>query len=256
MRLLGRKPAYKGTISGLRISAVDGTAFIDACSDLTTYADGAHRVEIYDSANKMLAGFLKAQGNGETLGGELHTSANCISDPNGNEADATTGIVPPAEGTVTSTSEGSPAVGTYHLLITVTNAYTGCRIPITVSAGRLYRVSRQSKRGTASGGFVGWDGAYSQAIVANEPFGNTDYESATVSYCVAKDSTLYLLQTVNDSGGTNYLDNLSVNQVTAPSANGATLVSTKGGTTYNFTFKDSGFSYNKASYRVIVRDYA
>lgn len=64
MKLLGRKPAYKDTITDLRMSGVDGVAQLDACSAITSYADGTYRVEIYDSTNKRLVGYLKAQGKG------------------------------------------------------------------------------------------------------------------------------------------------------------------------------------------------
>jgi hypothetical protein len=67
LRPIPQEIVYKGTISDLRISAVDGTAFIDNCSAITTYADNAHRVEIYDSAGKRLVGIAKEAGSGESL---------------------------------------------------------------------------------------------------------------------------------------------------------------------------------------------
>ncbi|MFO8145407.1 MAG: hypothetical protein R6T89_06755 [Candidatus Syntrophosphaera sp.] len=61
---------YSDTITGLRISAVDGTAFVDAAADITTYADGNHLLEIEDSLGNIASGVLSAQGSGETLGSE------------------------------------------------------------------------------------------------------------------------------------------------------------------------------------------
>ncbi|MGB3988660.1 MAG: hypothetical protein WBK67_03165, partial [Minisyncoccales bacterium] len=61
---------YSGTISGLRISSVDGTAMLDACAALVPYADGSHLVEIYDASGRMLRGYLSAAGDGEDLGAE------------------------------------------------------------------------------------------------------------------------------------------------------------------------------------------
>jgi hypothetical protein len=64
-------PEYDATISGLRISAVDGTAFLDNCAAITGYADGAHLVRVFDSSNRLLTGVLAAQGSGETLGMDI-----------------------------------------------------------------------------------------------------------------------------------------------------------------------------------------
>ena len=44
-----------GTATGMRISSVDGTAFLDNCAALVPYADGNHLLN-YDSANRMLRG--------------------------------------------------------------------------------------------------------------------------------------------------------------------------------------------------------
>jgi hypothetical protein len=43
------------------------------------------------------------------------------------------------------------------------------------------------------------------------------------------------------------LDNVSLSQVLTPSATGVTIVTAKGGTTYNWSFKDSSFNYNDSS---------
>jgi hypothetical protein len=53
--------------------------------------------------------------------------------------------------------------------------------------------------------------------------------------------------------GTETIDaNNKVKQVLTPSSSGATIVSAKGGTTYNFAYKDTSFTYNAASYYCIV----
>ena len=56
---------HQSTLTGLRISAVDGTAFVDNGSALTPYADGNHQVSIFDSSGRELRGVLKAVGWGE-----------------------------------------------------------------------------------------------------------------------------------------------------------------------------------------------
>ena len=62
----GMMSVFRGSLTGLRISAVDGTAFVDnAGATLPTYADGYHEISIYDSSGYELKGILKAQGTGE-----------------------------------------------------------------------------------------------------------------------------------------------------------------------------------------------
>jgi len=65
---------YRATLTGLRISSVNGTALIDnAGATVPTLADGNHLIEIYDSAGLALKGYLKAAGDGEDLGAEINT---------------------------------------------------------------------------------------------------------------------------------------------------------------------------------------
>ena len=61
----------------------------------------------------------------------------------------------------------------------------------------------------------------------------------------------YIIQRV--SATTLHIDNVSIRPVTAPSTDGITIVSGKGGTTYNFAYKDAAFAYNAASYYAIVK---
>lgn len=49
------------------------------------------------------------------------------------------------------------------------------------------------------------------------------------------------------------ISNLAAQKVLTPSTDGCTIVSAKGGETYNFTSKDASFAHNAASYRVVVR---
>ena len=49
------------------------------------------------------------------------------------------------------------------------------------------------------------------------------------------------------------IDNLSAQQVTAPSSSGCTIVSAKAGETYNFSYKNASFTYNAASYYCIIK---
>jgi hypothetical protein len=64
---------YSDTISGLTINAVDGTAFIDGVSAITSYADGTKTVEIEDSSGNVLTAILDSAGTSEVLGTEINS---------------------------------------------------------------------------------------------------------------------------------------------------------------------------------------
>ena len=69
MRIIPQQIVYKGTVTGLTISAVDGTAFVDNLPAAVTasYCDGNYSIEVYDSAGRFVRGMLKAVGSGVTL---------------------------------------------------------------------------------------------------------------------------------------------------------------------------------------------
>ena len=59
----------EGEISNIKISAVDGNAFLDFGDILAGYID--YRIILIDSTGKKLIGYIKAAGTGETLSDEL-----------------------------------------------------------------------------------------------------------------------------------------------------------------------------------------
>lgn len=76
----GQQVVYRGTATGLRISAVDGTAFVDNLPSAVTdsYVNGNYLLEVYDASGRMLKGVLKAVGTGETLDTEVATGTLTI----------------------------------------------------------------------------------------------------------------------------------------------------------------------------------
>jgi len=235
MRILGRPPVYKGTISDLRISAIDGTAFIDNCSAITAYADNAHRVEIHDSAGKRLVGVLKAAGTGETLGGEL------LEDPLfDNTAKWSEGVNWAVAGGLAS------ATGSGSLTANENRCMTSNDVADVGISGALYKTGFNVNAYT-SGSF---------RIDIGGTFG-PEYSSLSTS-----DYSFYLTQggTVKRvylrCNGTVSFNSATVKQVLTPSADGIVIVNAKGGSTENWLTRDTGFAYNEASYRVIVREYA
>lgn len=86
--------------------------------------------------------------NTPTLGSELHTSANAASDPNGNEANATTGW---DAGVGSIASIADPQTGTYAIEITSAGAGSRAERTLSATAHAWYRVSIWAKRATTSG---------------------------------------------------------------------------------------------------------
>jgi hypothetical protein len=218
-----------GTITGLRISAVDGTAFLDNCAALIPYADGNHRIEIYDSSNRMLKGVLKAAGSSEMLGDELITNGTF---------DNTTGWTPQGGSWSGFSWEISGGVAT----ATNTTKY--------FYQSSVYGVGKLIKFGadvvvTSGTVRLALDNMNNGFSITTTGIGQTSYRTKT---------------TVNESGlfgitsFTGTVDNFTAKQVLTPSSSGATIVSAKGGDIYNFASKDASFTYNAASYRYAIYD--
>lgn len=213
---------YKGTITGLRISAVDGTAFIDnAGATIPTYADGNHLIEIYDSSNRMLKGVLKAAGTSETLGDNPVALASF----NFTSGWTTTGTASITD----SDTYVSNAVG------------DGIRVESFFTPLSLYRSSFTGSTSTGNTTIV--DLATSTNIYATINEGNSYRTNVT----------FVALKLRNSQAATTDITAITVQQVLAPSSSGATIVSAKGGTTYNFAYKHASFTYNAASYYCVIR---
>jgi hypothetical protein len=234
--LVGQKVVYRGTITGLRISAVDGTAFIDnAGATIPTYADGNHQIEIYDSSNRMLKGVLKAAGSSETytdmITGDDSTFAS------------DTGFWTKTDASVSITSGVMRCVNTpSHNGIKKTGA-----AEVYITTGKLY--------------YYGFDLTVSLRNCILYIGGGND---ASIYYTTNGTKTGYLTGKSGSSGSGIYVyasgvsatfdvDNLVVREITAPSSSGATIVSAKGGEVYNFSYKNASFTYNAARYYVIIR---
>jgi hypothetical protein len=241
------------TLANSRISAVANTAFVDfsAANVLTDYVTGHHYLILYDSTMKTITGYIKAAGTGETLGAEIHTSANAASDPNANEADATTGWTSGGLATFESTGAGTPNVGAKHLH-GITNAFSQqAYYSVAAGTGKLFKITLDAKeiaghtdvrtwfRNAANDGWLKYESVFP---------GDSAYHSYT--YYVVADGATFLLKVGN--GGADpvnefYFDNVSVKQALTPSATGVTITTTPGGTTQSWTSQTSGFAYNDAS---------
>jgi hypothetical protein len=232
--------AYRGTVTGLRISGVDGGAtesggaFIDnAGATIPTLADGNHLIEIYDSANRMIKGVLKAAGSGS---GTL--TAEKIPDWTNHISLGYTTFTKNADTRVIDSAIRNGTAIAYHEGMTMPGkALFYLTMALTLNGGKtdlpLFRTN------TAVGLT---DGVLTDVVLASGA--NAYYRTSNGSDTAIQ---LYSL------GDASFSLTPSYKQVLTPSTSGATIVSQKGGVTYNFAFKDSNFSYNSASYYVLIK---
>ena len=216
MILLPQKVAYRGTLTGLRISAVDGRAFLDACAALVPYADGSHLVEIY-SATGLLRGYLAAAGDGEDAATDVLTGWNF-----------TSGWTPSAGVTINDVDTFT-TTGAGQYIYRSANPF---------AVGALYKVSYDYDQ-TA--------GAVNLRHTSTTPIAD---DGDANKYWTASGVSLRIQATLS---ATVDVTTMTAFAVTGPSADGATIVSAKGGATENFAYKDASFTFNATSYAVVVR---
>ena len=215
----------------MRISAVDGTAFVDfsAANVLTDHI--GKRLTVFDSAGKKLIGFIKAAGTGETYGDDkiIASDDRDFTMDTGwwtGEAgitidDATADKCNFNNVTNKTLYKAGLFAGTRQLwkIIGVLSGWT--RGDFRVQIGALFSLTI-----TGNGAFVRYmnDGAYPHFYFRGNGVGN-----------------------IFD------LDDVSIKQVLTPSATGVTIVSACGGTVFNWESKEAGFNYNdSAGYEYLI----
>jgi hypothetical protein len=231
---------YRGTITGLRISAVDGTAFVDgANASVTALADGNHEISIYDSSGRALKGVLKAAGSGggtlsaeKILGWTNHISLGYNTfTKNADTRIIDSAIENPADTALAywdhSTTMPDKALFCFTASLTLNDGKTDC-----------------PKFRTGDDGGAD-NGVFTVAMATTLASGANTYYRTSNGHD--------LMMTIWTLGDASFSLNPSYKQILAPSSSGCTVVSAKGGVTYNFTSKDASFAYNKASYDVVVR---
>jgi hypothetical protein len=236
MLLTSYKTLVTGSVTGanIRISAVDGTAFIDfsAADTLTRYI--GREIEIFDSSLRSIKGWIKAAGTGETLGDELITAwSNDAGYPyetltvnaNGHDIDAV----------INTTSIGIAGVS------------------LTPTVGSLKKVVFNITKTSGTDPFIFTGNALGSGTGGSFVYGPT-YTGANTKYYTDAATDLWL--TFRNSGTIfNGSATFSEKQVLTPSATGVTIVSTHEGATYNFASKHASFNYNDTSgytYRIMA----
>lgn len=241
--LKGQPIAYKGTITGLRISAVDGTTFIDgANASVTALADGEHMIEIYDNTGKMLRGWLGAVGTGETLGSELVTNGDMET------GDPPTGWQSLYSSSISQVSdERTGGAGGSSIQVDGGTQSDKSRVEISIVTGGLYKISGWRKAVVGSCAIL-FDYIGSPALNVA-----TTWNEQVLYNTSIRTDTRWVILYGSGAGSSVRFDDVSAMQVLTPSTAGATIVSTKSGATANFTYKNSAFAYNRSSYRVIIK---
>lgn len=198
--------------SSMRLSAVDGAAFIDFGQPrvLTHYSGYFNKIIVIDSAGKKLTGYIKDAGTGETYGTNVLASL-----------DFTSGWYHHLTTAVDANTFATTSVGNY----TSHNAH--------LSLLGLYRFSMDS---TQTGGttFM-WDNA--AKIYALD---------GTVNQYKTVWAGGHILFANSLGGQTIDIVSATAEQVLTPSATGVTITSTSNGSTYNWTSQEAGFNYNDA----------
>lgn len=212
------------TRANLRLSTVNGLAFVDfsAAGALTPYI--GCRLTIIDSTGDTLVAWISEEGTGETLGEELNVNGDFAA---GN-ANWTRSNVDCATGQAIFSGDAA----------TLSQ-------DIGATIGRLYRQqytiasSNHTDLFYSASGFTG-----SRAI--SKAVGTHTY------YLTAVDSDP-LFYVAFGAGFQTVMDDVSTKQVTAPSATGVWLVSAQGGATRNCTSIGASFTLNDPgnySYRI------
>ena len=220
------------TPANIRLSLVDGTAFVDfsAAGTLTPYLNG--KLTLTDSAGKKAIGYLKAAGSGETYEEKVVDGAF---DDAGNW-----------------TAEASWSVGggiaSYDDL---TNAKKISQIGWSLSTRALYKLSFDLASAGSATLYV-LDAAGNMAYWAPGNFRSMTSQTFN-GYICSIGIGVGISVWGYTSGAAFTVDNLSFKKVLTPSATGVTITSTPGGTTYNWDI-EAGFNYNdSAGYTYSIR---
>jgi hypothetical protein len=233
------QPVAKGTVTqaNMRISAVDGTAFIDfTAADVLTTKLG-HLLKIKDSAGRAIQGFIKAQGTGETLGDERISSW-------------TNNTTYPYETFTSSGADIASAINTTGF----GSAYSG--VANTFGELLLFTGSATINSGALSRLYLAINPSGTLPLVLVSPV----LTGAQSKYFTVPDSSQdFIIYETGSGVAVNFsATGNSLKQVLTPSATGVTISSTKGGSTMNWATKDAAFNYNDTNgytyeiYRVLT----
>jgi hypothetical protein len=224
------------------ISLADGNAFISNPSvDLTSYVGTG--IKITDSAGKSVYGWIKAAGTGETYGDELVSNGGFDSDITG--------------WSWTNCTIASVAGGQSGNCLEITRTGGDSQVSyrqITIGTDVLLSVSTYSKSGSSGNetSKVRILKADTLTLVKEtSQASSASWEAFDPFYVALSEANPYVFLAKDSSTeGTMLFDTVSAKQVLTPSSTGVKIVSTSGGSTYNWASEDSGFNRNDTSYTI------
>jgi hypothetical protein len=225
---IGLNALLPRTLTGFtcKLSTVNGTAFItQPNTDLSAYVG---RFLTLTAGGKTLTGWAKAAGTAETLGDAKNVS-NCVNDA----------ALP------FSTFSGASATGFHAHSTGDAGGRAGTADEITWVAGELQKVTFTHV--DTSGMFATY---FDTALDGSDALRIAN----GTSYTTMPSSQTGVVKMFNGDNAEFTISNLAVKQVLAPGATGLTIVSAKGGTTYNWTSKEVGFDENAASFTLTIEE--
>ncbi len=236
---------YTNAAFTCNLSTIDGTAFITNPSvDLRSFVG---RKITLTSGGKTLVGWVKAEGTGETL-----SEVELVTDGGAELDEAWTNEYTPI---VNERSSAKFYTGAYSRHFTGDAVNDGIKPPsINTTTGVLYRGSSYIYPDDSTGITIVLSSAgdVSPKFVAIALVQDTWNYSIIYYTAAATGAVGYFRFRQNSSGTLNYyIDNVSLKQVLTPSLTGVTIVSTKNGSTYNWTSND-GINANAASFALTV----
>jgi len=236
-------PVASGSVTqaNMKISAVNGTSFVDfsAANVLTDYLNDL--LVIKDSAGRVIQGYIKAAGTGETLGSEILDNPTFDANTTGWSGDSAT-LASVSGGQSNNCLQNTRTIGG-----TVWSGAIDTTVTTTSSA--LYKLVAYAKQGTAGAVNLnfsicksGW--TLSTGLLFTAPvewtlksfYANTPYTAA-----------YFWLFSKGSETQTTLWDEASLKQVLTPSPTGVTIVNQKGGSTFNWESKAPLFNYNDSS---------
>lgn len=235
----------------LRGSYANGYAFIDATSvSFAGYV--GRRIQIADSLGNIATGWIKSQGTGETLGSELVTNGDF-------QTWYARAFQAPYAGTWILGGYGTELV---RASLSQFSGYCGYVNGLNANGSIIYQPLAVSVAGTMlkysikgvlySTGSSSYPTIRSTAAVGSPNIGQITATGSSYTtlagYLTHTSSTAYIVLVPNYGS---YYDDVTIKQVTAPSSSGVRIVSTQGGTTYNWE-SNSGMTFNAATYSVTI----
>ncbi|MCX5695375.1 MAG: hypothetical protein NTW18_01750 [Candidatus Omnitrophica bacterium] len=217
------------TQANTKLSLVNGVAFADfSTANILTSNIGKYLV-VKDSSGNRAEGWIKAVGTGETYSAELCNDTNFNNSSNW------------------TLESGWSIAGNKLIATSVPNNNTAKQMnTFSGSAlGKLIKTVTTYDSITAGDGLqLGGDGVTGYFGIMRTAGGTyTEYQTINNS------DTRYSFRSSSygDNSNSGQISYTSWKQILTPSTTGVTIVSTKAGPTYNWTYKDSSFSPNDAS---------